>query len=235
MANARKLDIDLLDADWLVLSHGHLDHTRGLGPLMRLYADKGVERRDVKRPRLVAHPGALKRKKSRDGTDIGFLLSEEALAGYFDLQVSREPIQLTERLTFLGEIERALDFEEQGPMGTVVESDGERDDWLLDDSALAYRSSRGLVIITGCAHAGICNVVEQAKRVCGDERIVDIVGGLHLLDPPDRRLRKTVEFLTAVGPEKVHACHCTDLRSKIALSGSLELEEVGVGLRLVYP
>ena len=58
-----------------------------------------------------------------------------------------------------------------------------REDHILDDSALAFRTDEGLVIITGCSHAGICNIAEQAKTVCGNDRIIDIIGGLHLIKP----------------------------------------------------
>ena len=232
--NARKLDIDVLDVDALVLSHGHLDHAWGLFPLIQLYTERITERREVKRPRLVAHPGVMLRKKHRDVPETGLLLSEETLSGYFDLQLSREPVQLTERLTFLGEIERVFDYEAQEPMGSIVENAQERDDRLTDDSALVYRSLQGLVVITGCSHSGICNIVEYARKVCGDHRVVDIIGGLHLLNPPEHKLRATIGYLKAIRPERVHACHCTDLKSKIEMSGSLRLEEVGVGLRLEY-
>ena len=56
-------------------------------------------------------------------------------------------------------------------------------DHLLDDTALAFRSAEGLVIITGCSHAGICNITEYAREVCGERRVIDIIGGLHLLSP----------------------------------------------------
>ena len=91
-----------------------------------------------------------------------------------------------------------------------------------------------MVVITGCSHSGICNIVEYAKKMCGDERVIDIIGGLHLLDPSHEQLEGTIRYLTAVNPEMVHACHCTDLMSKIALSRSLNLKEVGVGLILEY-
>jgi 7,8-dihydropterin-6-yl-methyl-4-(beta-D-ribofuranosyl)aminobenzene 5'-phosphate synthase len=105
---------------------------------------------------------------------------------------------------------------------------------MLDDSAIAYRSSKGLVIITGCSHSGICNIVEHARTVCGNERIVDIVGGFHLLNPSQEQLQGTISYLKTINPTVVHACHCTDLMSKIEMSRSVELKEVGVGLVLEY-
>lgn len=102
----------------------------------------------------------------------------------------------------------------------------------MDDSALAYRSAEGIVIVSGCSHSGICNIVEQAKRVCGEKRVVDIVGGLHLLDPPERQMSETLGYFERMRPHEVHACHCTDLASKVALAGVANLKDVGVGLDL---
>ncbi|MCP6429124.1 MBL fold metallo-hydrolase, partial [Klebsiella pneumoniae] len=70
-----------------------------------------------------------------------------------------------------------------------------QEDFVLDDSALVYMSERGLVIITGCSHSGICNIIEYAKKVCNEDRICDIIGGFHLLNPNHHQLINTVEYL----------------------------------------
>jgi 7,8-dihydropterin-6-yl-methyl-4-(beta-D-ribofuranosyl)aminobenzene 5'-phosphate synthase len=233
--NARKMGIDLLDVDLIVLSHGHLDHTWGILSFIRMSTEAAFEGRTVKRPRLVAHPDVLRRKRHRDIPEIGLPLAEDSLASYFDLRLSREPVRLTERLTFLGEIERRNAFEAQETIGTVVDGTTETEDDLRDDTALAYGSGEGLVVITGCAHAGICNVVEYARRTCGERRIADIVGGFHLLAPSRERLEATIRYLESVAPRRVHAGHCTDLKSRTEMARSLPLEELGVGLRLEYP
>jgi len=234
ITNARKMSLDLLDVDFVVLSHGHMDHTWGLIPLIRLYTEGLTEKLEVRKPKLVAHPLTLVGRRLGDLPEIGSLLPEEKLSGYFDMELSREPVNLTERLVFLGEIERTNEFEAMRPMGKIVDGGVVKDDFLMDDSALAYKSPAGLVIITGCSHAGICNIIEYAKRVCGDDRVVDIVGGFHLLDPPDEQMERTMEYMELVCPGSVHACHCTDLKSKIALSRVVDLREVGVGLILEY-
>jgi 7,8-dihydropterin-6-yl-methyl-4-(beta-D-ribofuranosyl)aminobenzene 5'-phosphate synthase len=148
--------------------------------------------------------------------------------------LSKDPVWLTERLVFLGEIERKNDFEARSPIGKIVQDGLEEDDYLMDDSALAYKSPRGLVIVTGCSHAGICNIVEQAKRICREDRVVDIVGGFHLLDPSEEQLQGTLAYMERLQPTEVHACHCTDLSSKIALSRVVNLKEVGVGSVFEY-
>jgi 7,8-dihydropterin-6-yl-methyl-4-(beta-D-ribofuranosyl)aminobenzene 5'-phosphate synthase len=234
ITNARKLSLDLLDVDFVVLSHGHLDHTWGLIPLFRLYTEGMIEKLQVKKPTLVTHPLTLSSRTFADLPEIGFLLSEDKLSGYFDVELSREPVNLTERLVFLGEIERTNEFEAKNPIGRTLDSGVEKDDFVVDDSALAYKSSAGLVIITGCSHPGICNIVEHARKVCNDERVVDIVGGFHLLDPSEQQLEGTIEYMEALCPGSVHACHCTDLNSRIALSRVVDLKEVGVGITLKY-
>jgi len=206
----------------------------GILSLIRMYTEAAFEGRTAKRPQLVAHPDALRRKGHRDVPEIGLPLTEETLADHFDPCLSREPVRLTERLTFLGEIERTNAFEAQGTIGTVVDGATERAGDLRDDTAVAYKSGEGPVIITGCPYAGSCNAAEYARRMCGEQRVADIIGGFHLLAPSQERLKATIQYLKTVGPRRIHAGHCTDLKSKTEMARSLPLEDVGVGLRLEY-
>jgi len=235
ISNAEKLGLDLRHLDDVVLSHAHLDHTWGLQHLIRYFTDSRFEKSTVKPPRLVAHPSIFFPRYVNQIGDIGCLISEEKAAQHFELALSAVPLELCPGLLFLGEIERRTPFESNRPIGKVLCPDGEKDDFVLDDSALVYRSPEGLVIITGCAHAGICNTVERAMDVCGDDRIVDIVGGFHLLDPPEEQMKETLTYFKKWKPRVVHAGHCTDQRSKLALSRAAALQEVGVGLSLSYP
>lgn len=234
LKNAHKLGVNLYDLDYVVLSHGHLDHTWGLFALIQHFTEGFLEGQTVKRPCLVAHPAVLASRKYRKMPEIGSLLTAEKLAAFFDVQLRREPRPLTEHLLYLGEIPRVTDFEAREPLGQVVKGGQARDDDLRDDTALVYRAPDGLVVITGCSHSGICNIVGHARAICGDERVAEIIGGFHLQKPSREQLAGTIAYLSAVEPGAVHACHCTDLLSKIALAGSLPLQEVGVGLALAF-
>jgi 7,8-dihydropterin-6-yl-methyl-4-(beta-D-ribofuranosyl)aminobenzene 5'-phosphate synthase len=134
----------------------------------------------------------------------------------------------------LGQIPIANDFELRQPVGTLSLAGNLIDDDIMDDSAIVYCGRDGLVIITGCSHAGICSIIERAIQICNDDRIVDIVGGLHLMNPPEDRIRRTAEYLGTLGLKALHACHCTDLSSKMRLGEVAPLKEVGVGLQLDY-
>jgi len=231
--NATKMNLDLLDVDYIVLSHGHLDHTWGLEPLVRKYIESEIEGEVIKSPQLIAHPLVFQ-PKYVDNTPIGANLSEEFIESVFSLKLSKEPIWLTDKLFFLGEIPLEFKFEENNPIGTRKSADLEVDDYLLDDSSLVFISTEGLVIITGCSHAGICNIVEQAKKLTGVEEVSEIIGGFHLLNPSFERLEKTKEYIAKLNLRGLYPCHCTDLQSKIELAQVAKVREVGVGLELVF-
>lgn len=231
--NATKMQLSLYNLDYIVISHGHIDHTWGLVPLMRLHTEALIERIKYKRPKFISHPDALK-YKCMGNEDIGSIVGKDKLAKHYELNLTKKPYWLSEKIVFLGEIERTNDFEGKVAIGTYEEGRAVKSDYVLDDSALVYKSEEGLVIITGCSHAGICNIIDYAKKVCGEERIVDVIGGFHLLNPDHEILSKTVEFFKCLDIKKVHACHCTDLKSKIELSKNVDIQEVGVGMTLEY-
>jgi 7,8-dihydropterin-6-yl-methyl-4-(beta-D-ribofuranosyl)aminobenzene 5'-phosphate synthase len=234
IANAHKMDVRLLQTDFIVLSHGHLDHTWGLDLLLKLYTEAALESLPFTRPTLVAHPHVFHTKSIEGLGEIGCTVPESKLKRHFGMRLAKTPWWLTDKLVFLGEIERNNDFENTEPVGMVHGPAGPVPDFLVDDTALAYKGEDGLVIVTGCSHAGICNIIEYARKICGEERIADVIGGFHLTQSSRRQLEKTVEYFGNLRPARVHACHCVDLYAKIALSKVANLEEVGVGLSLEY-
>ena len=232
--NAHKLNENLLDLDYLVVSHGHIDHTWGLVPLVQMYTEAKIEGHNHKTPSLIAHPEAFLYKEFKGSEEIGSILEINKLGKHFDLKLTKEPLWLTNNIVFLGEIERTNDFENTEPLGTYEKDGVKSDDYLIDDTALVYKSPKGLVIVTGCSHAGICNITKYAKMICKDDRIIDIIGGFHLLNPSEKQLESTKKYFKSSKINTVHACHCTDLKSKIELSKVVDVKEVGSGLILEY-
>jgi 7,8-dihydropterin-6-yl-methyl-4-(beta-D-ribofuranosyl)aminobenzene 5'-phosphate synthase len=221
LRNAHKMDIDLLDLDYIILSHGHYDHTWGLSQYLPYYISALKQGRTVKKPTIVTHPDTFKPKFDSKLGEVGSLLSEQTLSKNFNLELSKDPYKLTQNLVFLGKIARLNDFEGKEPIGN---------DYIEEDSALAFTSDEGIVIITGCSHSGICNIIEYAKLVCDNFAIIDIIGGFHLVNAPQERLIKTADYLSKLGTKGIHPCHCTDFRSKMILSKYTKLEATGVGL-----
>ena len=199
--NAKLLGIDLAAADVIVLSHGHWDHTDGLSAL----AGQGR-----KRFRLLAHPGVFADRRKATGQYNGIGITREEIVRRFDLIESTVPCEIARDIYFLGEIPRTNDFEaRQTPFYQVTEG-RQTPDFILDDSALAIRTPRGLVVVSGCSHAGICNIVRHARTVTGQDRLHAVLGGFHLLGDP-LQLERTIEFFRANRVEHLHPMHCTDL------------------------
>lgn len=233
LENGRKMGLEPTHADYVVLSHGHNDHTWGLEPLIRSMTERATELGERRRPTLVAHPDALLPKRY-DGQDIGTLISEAPLSRSMDLRLGREPVALTDRLTWLGEIPRIHDFEPRRAIGELHRPTGWEPDYLADDSALVWRGDEGLVIITGCSHAGICNIITQAVAVAGDARVKTVVGGFHLLKAPRDRLHSVSDFFRAKGIQELHACHCTDFSARAAFLTGFCQQDLGVGATLIF-
>lgn len=233
--NAQKMQIDLLNLDYIVLSHGHFDHTGGLWHIIHRFMEAAIENTPHRLPRLIAHPRCFLPRPKSPLADIGSILTADEVQRVMPLELSEGPVSLTPNLFFLGEIERKYPFERSlpGPRCIVLPDNSITDDHILDDTSLAFRSRDGLVIITGCAHAGICNTVEYARKVCAESRVHDIIGGLHLRSGGSQ-LDGTLAYLKDLQPSSLHACHCTSLAAKVALAQVAPLQECGVGLRREY-
>jgi len=233
LKNAEKMGIDLLDLDYVVLSHGHLDHTGGLVHLVLRHLEATIEGRPHRSPTIVAHPSCFFPRPLAALANAGSPVGEDEMKRQFPVQFSRSPLWLTDDLVFLGEIPRP-NARPVMDKHLIITPSGTEPDHLLDDSALVYRSNSGLVIITGCSHAGIINIVRYAQDVCKTEKILDVIGGLHLYDAGPEEIGRIAEEFTALKPAALHPCHCTGLAACMALAQVAPVKETGVGLRLEY-
>jgi 7,8-dihydropterin-6-yl-methyl-4-(beta-D-ribofuranosyl)aminobenzene 5'-phosphate synthase len=234
LKNAALMEIDPARLDYVVLSHGHLDHTWGLTELIKYYTTRRFQGKPVHNPTLLCHPLALTPTIFENTTHIGNIINDEVLKKYFDLNLTTKPFWITENLVFLGEIPRQLEFETREAIGEKQNPGETIPDEMYDDSALVWCSDEGIVIITGCSHSGICNITEYAKRVCKNDTVIDIIGGFHLVSTSKQRLQKTAEYLDQKNVKDIHPCHCTDLEAKIFLSGYCNVREIGVGSTLKF-
>lgn len=234
LKNADAMKIDLGTLTHIVLSHGHNDHTGGLAYLMGKQKGAkvpgGTKAEAVSRLRLIAHPGCFAPKADGD-ENIGSPVTRREVESRYHYIPAVEPWKLSENCVFLGQIPRRNGFEGEDFVGVTKGENGWRSDTMEDDSALVCRVKDGLFIITGCSHSGICNIVDYAVNVCGDLRIVGILGGFHLFDV-DKRLDQTIEHLERAGIKTIYPCHCVSLKAKARMMERLKVEEVGVGMEI---
>jgi len=213
LSNAKKLDIDLNKTDLVVLSHGHWDHGNGL----KYLNDK----------KLLCHPEAFKKRYHKlDYSYIGLELSYEEIKQKFNLTVSSKPRHITENIWFLGEIPRQNDFES---LTTSFIDDNNEADFVPDDSALAIIEKDGLIVITGCSHAGICNIIEYAKETTGVKNVKTVMGGFHL-KANDAQTRKTISYFKEQKVENILPSHCTRLPALAAFYDEFKIRQVQAGM-----
>ncbi|MDI6709890.1 MAG: MBL fold metallo-hydrolase [Bacillota bacterium] len=211
--NARTLGIDLDRVDVVVLSHGHYDHTGGLPAFLRYRRRRlpVVAHPDVFTPRFIREDGGLRH------IGVPFRRVELESLGA-DFQLGAGPRELAPGLFAGGEVPRRLSFEKGDRRLVLLDGEREKPDPLRDDLSLYAVTPRGLVIILGCAHAGVANIVTHAREVTGVERVHAIIGGTHLgaVDPAQQEA--TVDYLRALDVELLAANHCTGLPMAAALA-----------------
>lgn len=227
--NATSLGINLLDLDYIILSHGHYDHTWGLNYYFPLYISALETNQITKKPTIITHPDTFLEKNEIGLGEIGCLLTENKLKKCFNVITTKEPYYLTDHLIFLGEIPRLNDFEAKESTEKVLRNGKYEDDFVLEDSALVFKDNNELSVITGCSHSGICNMIEHAKNICNDTNIARIIGGLHLIDTDEEKINKICSYLKQQSVKEIYPCHCTDFNAKVKLSNELKLKNIGVG------
>jgi len=168
LKNAEILGVNADCVNTVVLSHGHYDHSNGLQ-----YLTDGK--------RVVMHPNGFKKRFSIDGIEYtGFPIEKEHAMERFDFELAKTPLEIFENIWFLGEIPRNTTFEGIGRNASVLDTVTRCADYTEDDSAVVIKTEKGLFIISGCGHSGICNIIEYAKKVTGTEEIYGALGGFHL-------------------------------------------------------
>jgi 7,8-dihydropterin-6-yl-methyl-4-(beta-D-ribofuranosyl)aminobenzene 5'-phosphate synthase len=202
--NAGALGIRVEDADALILSHGHYDHTGGLPDVLP----------KMKSPVIYLHPAALQPRFSiREGIAKPNGMPAAASAALEDLPVPgchwvRQPVRLTPHIGLTGPIPRETAYEDTGgPF--FLDPEGTQPDPIEDDMAVWMETAGGLVVCTGCCHAGLINTLEWIREQRPGLPVRAVIGGLHLAAASESRMRQTIDALRAMDVQQVIPLHCT--------------------------
>ncbi len=217
--NSMRLGKDLAGLDMLILSHGHYDHASGIPQVAGLNANLQVLcHQDVFLPRFWVKDG--------DHRFIGMIHRRpflESLGCRF--RFYSEFTEIVPGVYITGEVPRITDFEKPDPhMEIEIEENGKItrvQDPLRDDLSLVIDTPLGLVVVLGCAHAGLINILSHVQKNLPGKKIHTVIGGTHLGFAEDSQFDQTLKELEAFGIKRLGASHCTGLLNSARLASKL--------------
>ena len=207
--NVKTLGADLKEVEAVALSHGHSDHTGGMSKMAELIGRTNVP--------FFVHPAAFQSPrylKFSEDFKINFpKLTRDMIqqAGLSLIETEKPCPMLDGTILFLGEIPHATDFEKGWPLPHCQKDGKEIWDSIEDDTSVVMNlKDKGLVILSGCAHAGIINTIQYAAKVTGVDKIHAVMGGFHLSGPLfEPIIDRTTQELQKLNPAYVIPTHCT--------------------------
>ncbi len=234
--NMDVLQVRLPDLRAIVMSHGHSDHHGGLEGMIRRVGARGMP--------LVIHPEAWRDRKVIFPTGAELHLPPPSRQ-----DLDREGVEITEErqpsllidgtVLVTGQIERLTDFEKGFPLNYArTNGSWEPDPWIWDDQAVAVNlKGKGLVVLSGCSHSGAINVLRQAQRLTGEDRVHAFVGGMHLTGGIfEPLIPRTLDELAAIAPRWLVPGHCTGWKATHEIARRLPeaYVQTSVGTRLQF-
>jgi 7,8-dihydropterin-6-yl-methyl-4-(beta-D-ribofuranosyl)aminobenzene 5'-phosphate synthase len=230
------LQVRLPDLRTIVMSHGHSDHHGGLEGMIRRVGAQGMP--------LLIHPEAWQDRKIVFPTGAELHLPPPS-----PQDLEREGVEITEErqpsllidgtVLVTGQVERVTDFEKGFPLNYArANGSWEPDPWIWDDQAVVVNlKGKGLVVLSGCSHAGAINVLRQAQRLSGEDRVHAFVGGMHLTGGVfEPLIPRTLDELARIGPRWLVPGHCTGWKATHEISRRFPEAYVqsSVGTRLQF-
>lgn len=214
--NSNLLGIKLEEIEAIVISHGHYDHTGAVLPFIEQYGAKPI----------FAHSNIFHKRPMPGRNDpyreIGCVFERKEIeAAGAELVFTNEFCEILPGIFASGEVPRINDFEDVGGK-FKIEVDGElMEDKLSDDMSLIIDHPDGLIIISGCAHSGIINILEHSIKQTGKSKILAFIGGTHLINASEERLRKTISALKSYDIQNIIVSHCTGFYAAARLYNEL--------------
>lgn len=209
--NARALRVDLTNVTDVILSHNHLDHTAGLVTLrkaMKAQRAEALSRVHVGKGIFYSRPGP-----SGETNPVAQMRTEyEATGGSF-IEYEK-PAQLQPGVWLTGPVPRVHD-ERNWSMGSqqIHTPNGAAVDNIPEDLSMVFDTDSGLVVLSGCGHAGIVNTLEYARKVAGEAPVLAALGGFHLFALNDEKLNWTADRLRGFGLKNFLGAHCTGIEA----------------------
>ncbi len=238
LRNADSLKVDLSTVPDVVLSHSHSDHTIGFLPLRQSVVTKTPSALARTYVGLgIFYPRAEIRNAPMGNRMQVIKADYETTGGVF--VVAEKPVQLFPGVWLTGPVPRKYPEHNWSGSAEVMAPTGRTEDNLPEDMALICDTANGLVVLTGCGHAGVINIIEYARAFVRPARVHALIGGIHLFSASDETLKWTGDKLREFGVDNLLGAHCTGIETVYRLRHDLALDRahavvgaVGAGFEL---
>jgi len=227
MNNIALLGIDVGKANAFSLSHGHYDHYTSAVSILR----QNQSRIAAGTPFYVGEEAFARRYALRPGatepTDLGQLRKDEIEALGLKVVEVKAPLEIVPGAYFTGNIERVTAYEKVPTTFQIKRGEKLEHDTFPGEQAVFFKvKGKGLVVLSGCAHAGIVNTIRQAQKSAGTEKVHAILGGFHLINTKPELIQSTVADIKAMKPDMIVPAHCTGFEAIVAFSREMPNEFV---------
>lgn len=207
--NAKKMQVDLGKADYMIISHGHYDHCGGLEFFSGRY----------KLPPIYIQKAALNEKYVQNQDKVSYreagmpFSMEDNKRVQSSLNILDGNFQIDEKTHLFSKIPFCVDFEEKPQNFSYADKGEVKPDYMEDEQMLVIDTPKGLVAFLGCSHRGIINCLEYALSQLKGKSLHTVVAGMHLEGISPKRLEKTMQALYKMGIERLVPLHCTGIEA----------------------
>ncbi|MEM2917474.1 MAG: MBL fold metallo-hydrolase [Candidatus Bathyarchaeia archaeon] len=214
--NAQGMGAGLSEVESIIISHGHIDHFGGLIEVV-----KAIDKQDLP---IIVHKDVFKTRGKEDNGKVrkypDFPKESQVKPARY-VKIKQPHLIAQNAAAATGEIPRKTSWEKGYSKHRVfVEGGWQPEPWIWDDQALVINvKNKGIIVITGCAHAGIINTINYAQKIAQTETVYAIFGGFHLAGEEfEPRIKETVEALKQFNPKLVAPSHCTGWKAIHAIA-----------------
>ncbi len=216
--NAKKLGVGLKELDYVILSHGHYDHSGGF---KRLIKEINPDTKVFIGREFFNKKYSLRSTEEYDFTgspfDENFFKENNIPVQYIDSDITN----ITDDIIIFTNFKRDPEFENVNETMYINKGYGYEKDMFRDEISLGIKTSKGLLAIVGCSHAGIVNILDSIDQMM-DMNIHAVIGGTHLIKEDDEKINKVIDYLKEKDIKVIGACHCTGKQGETMLSQQLE-------------